>query len=198
MKEKIYPINICLIPDDESYEKCCEINDLDSWDYNHNSHRYIPHVTLMTKYVTDDDLLELINELSNIKYKPVITENMGYLNHICKKNWLWSWIKVDKNPDFKELQTTVCDITKNIKSKPREDADYLVEDFDPDTMYIKPSNEKDALEKKNIHITLGRSELSKVYQDFILPDNITFDTLAIWHMWGYGSVRKILFSQDLY
>lgn len=198
MKEKIYPINICLILDDESYEKCCEINDHDSSDYNNNSQPYIPHVTLMTKYVGEDDLLELINEITQINYKPVITKNMGYLNHICKKNWLWSWLKVDKNPDFKELQTTICDITKTIQSKPREDADYLVEDFNPDTMYIKQQSEKDILAKQNIHITFWRSELTQAYKQFTLPENITFNTLAIGHMWWYGSVRKILFEKDLY
>ena len=154
MKEKIYPINICLIPDDESYEKFCEINDLDSSDYNNNSHRYIPHVTLMTKYVDNDALLELINEISNINYKQLAIKNMGYLDHICKKNGLWSWVKIEKNADFKELQTAVCDITSNIKGKQREDADYLVEDFNPDTMYIKQQSEKDILAKQNIHVTL--------------------------------------------
>ncbi len=197
MKEKIYPINICLLPDDESYEKCCEINDLDSSDYNNNSHPYIPHVTLMTQYVDDDDLLELINELTNVDYKPVVTKNTGYFNHICKSNGLWSWVGLDKNDDFKEIQTTICDITKNIKSKPKEDADYLVEDFNPDTMYIKQQSEKDLLAKQNIHITFWRSDLTDQYQNFPLPDNITFNTLAIWHMWWYGSVRKILFEKDL-
>jgi len=65
-----YAINICLLPDEKTKDKCIELNKLDKEsEYNNNDLRYIPHATIVMKSINKTEIDSIIDEIKKLKFE---------------------------------------------------------------------------------------------------------------------------------
>ena len=197
MKEKIYAINICLIPSEKMYSICQKLNSLDteSW-YNKNSRNFIPHATLAMKYVSEEKLEKIKKAFRNIDIFSIETKTLEYYVKNITPSDCWTWIFIEKTPELKKLQEEICKITKTVKNNVRDRNSYAIDDFFEENQ-IPEWDEDFFLAKEHLHITLWKNDIQDYIHNKDLPKETIFDTLAIWYMWNYGSVREILYKIPL-
>ena len=197
MKEQNYAINICLIPDIKLSEICNALNILDTDSrYNLNSRTYIPHCTLVMKYISKKDLENIIAEEEKLELQKIETSVWNYYANSFWENDIWTWIYLEKNPSIFSLQQELCEITKKYKNTERTKDYYAIDDFFEEHQ-IPLWTEEDFLSNKHIHITLGKADMKHKFSAEILPQKCMFEKIVIGHMWNYGSVREILFEKSL-
>lgn len=69
LEEKVYAINICLLPDEETMKVCKKLNTLDTeTHYNDNSFEYIPHATIVMKSVDKEDIIAIREKLEKLDF----------------------------------------------------------------------------------------------------------------------------------
>jgi len=72
MKPKVYATNICLIPNKEVYNICSELNKLDAKSkYNINSREFIPHATLVMKYLTESQIKQIQKIIEGLEIEKI-------------------------------------------------------------------------------------------------------------------------------
>jgi len=92
MKEKVYATNICLIPDQETYDICSRLNKLDTTSkYNINSRKFIPHATLVMKYLTESQIKQIQDIIEWIETNKIPTITWEYFAEEKNAGGMWSW-----------------------------------------------------------------------------------------------------------
>ena len=197
MKEKVYAINICIIPSQEMHDICLNLNKLDTDSkYNKNSRPFIPHATLAMKYISAEKLVQIQRAIESLTIAKVDAKvHNPYVRYPIPGD-SWVGINIEKNQKIKELQNIICDITQSFKNDERDRESYAIDDFFEENQ-LTVWNEKDFREKEEFHITLWKTDIKSHIDSTIFPKETVFDTLVIWHMWNYWSVREILYSKKL-
>ena len=197
MRNKNYAINICLIPERELFWVCKTLNSLDTEsEYNTNSRIFIPHATLVMKYVWEEELREIIEQIQKLKIQKIDTKIEAYYAKYVQADDCWTGIYLEKNPEIIALQDSICSITKKFENRERTRDFYAIDDFFEENQ-IPLWDEEDFQSKDEIHITLGKTDISKKTDTSLLPKKTVFEKIVVGHMWNYGSVREILFEKDL-
>ncbi len=190
-----FAINICLIPDETTFEICEQLNKLDTWDYNTNTQKYIPHATLVMKSIDEEGLAFLKTEFEKFSLEKIHCKTLDYY---CKDSpvWLWNGINIEKNSKIQQLQQQIIELTKNIENKPRTKESYVVQERFTEE-WVKLKDETFFQNEKKIHITFWKNDIAQTFETSNFPKEVTFTKLVIGQMGNYGSVRKILFEIDL-
>ncbi len=194
---KDYAINICLIPDTSTYTVCKDLNALDTKShYNENSQAFIPHVTIVMKYVSDEDVEKIISEIQALDIKKIGSDLLWYYAKDMPNSSVWTGIKWKKNPEFISLQNKICDITQKYNTVERTRDMYAVDEYFEENQ-IPLWTEEDFKNKHDIHVTLWKKDIENEVKNIDIPKRVIFEKIAVWHMWNYGSVREILYEKDL-
>lgn len=197
MKEKTYALNICLIPSQELYDICLELNKLDTNSrYNENSRPFIPHITLGMKTLNNKQIENIILDFNVLDAVKASSEVLNYYSKEFSPWDIWSWIYIEKNPYLAKLQKDTLEITKKYNSQTRNKSSYAIDEFFEENE-IQFFTEDEYIERDELHITLWKTDIQSHIDMSKIPSKTIFDTLVIWHMWNYGSVREILYSKKL-
>lgn len=194
---KTFVINICLIPEKKVYELSEKLNKLDSWNYNKNTEKYIPHATLVQKTVDEKDLEFLKAELEKIHLQLIKAKSIDY--YFKESYWSsWNGVNIEKTPEIQKLQENILQITEKVHNQKKRKQDYIVQDFFDENLEEELMWEDYFREKGYLHITFWKNNIQKGFENINFPKNITFEKLVIWQMGNYGSVRKILFEKIIH
>lgn len=193
---KTFAINICLIPDKKVYELSEKLNKLDSWNYNKNTEKYIPHTTLVMKTVDESGLEYLKIELEKIYLQLIKAKGLGY--YFKESHWSsWNGVNIEKTPEMQKLQADILQITEQIHNQKKRKQDYIVQGFFDENLEEELMWEDYFREKEHLHITFWKNDIQKEFENIGFPQYATFEKLIIWQMGNYGSVRKILFEKSV-
>ncbi len=198
MKEKIYALNICLIPSKALYDTCLKLNKLDTNSkYNENSRAFIPHATLAIKYVSAEKFKKIQEAIDVLNISKLSVKVLEYYAKQTSATDCWTGIYTEKTPELKALQETICGITKQFENDKRDHSSYAIDNFFEKNQ-LPLWDEAHFKDKPDLHITLWKTDIQDHIDQISLPAETIFDTLVIWHMWNYGSVREILYSKKLW
>ncbi len=180
-------INICILPSEEVSNFCHDIYNEDTSNYSSEELPFIPHITLYQKALSEESI-------------EFLKDNIGKLDLDTFEIELWEcffstllWVTVKRNYNLNQLQKKIIDTVSDLKGWELTKESFLTQKyfFEENILWVEWYS-KYLDFKKDLHITLWKDDQSQLITNS--PDNFTFDTLAIWLMWNYLSVREILFK----
>lgn len=138
---------------------------------------------------------KIIEEVQKLEIQKIETNIENYYAKYVQADDCWTGIYLEKNPEIVALQDTLCDITKRFQNRKRTRDFYAIDDFFEEQQ-IPLWSEEDFQSKDEIHITLGKTDISEKTDTSLLPEKTVFEKIVVGHMGNYGSVREILFSKN--
>jgi len=182
-------INICILPSKQLAKVCKKVYKNDKSEYSSENLEYIPHITLHQKCIKQDDLEKIIEEIKAIDLQKFKINVWKFFYDILLG------LEIIRNDNITRLQKEILKIANNFKNTKATKKSFLTEKyfFKDNISWLEYINKNPNL-TNNLHITLWKDNQLENLKNLKYDKEFVFDTLCIWLMGNYCSVRKKLFE----
>lgn len=203
-----YAIDIVLLPPPEVMDAVIQTNSMLIQETGDDAIRLsvadrIPHVSLAMGCIPGSALSQLNVPLEQLAKRllPMEVGIEGAVSVITDSGDMVSGINLAKDDSLFILHRSVVAQLAGIAQEKTTMSSFIRdedEELTPFTLgYVPEYAEKAGYDKYSPHITLGNGDVTKIEGLPVLPETVTFSTIAVCHLGNHCTCRSVLWSKDV-